>query len=71
MVNELLETIAEALELESVGPEAKAGEPEQWDSLGHLRIILAVEERFKVRFKTDQLATLDSVAALWDAINGD
>lgn len=69
-MNELLETIADALDLSSITEDAKAGDPEAWDSLGHLRIILAVESKYGVQFKTEIIPTLDSATSLWDAING-
>jgi acyl carrier protein len=39
-----------------------------WDSLGHLRLIMAVEEAFAVRFTTEEIPTLLSVRLLCDAL---
>jgi acyl carrier protein len=36
----------------------------EWDSLGHLQVLLAVETRFGARFCTELLPDLDSVRAL-------
>ncbi len=35
-----------------------------WNSLGHLQVILAVETSFGVRFRSAEMPTLDSIAAL-------
>jgi acyl carrier protein len=37
---------------------------EDWDSLAQVSLIAAVEKSFRVRFLADDLAAIDSVAAL-------
>lgn len=39
-----------------------------WDSQGHVRLILALEERFGVEFGDDQIVELVSVAAILQAL---
>jgi acyl carrier protein len=39
-----------------------------WDSLGHLRLIVALEGEFGIRFRTDRIARLTSLALLLDEI---
>jgi acyl carrier protein len=39
-----------------------------WDSLKHIDLIVAVEDRFGVRFKTAEVARLDDVGALIDLL---
>ena len=36
----------------------------EWDSIGHLNLMLALEERFGTAFSVDEMAALDSVAAI-------
>lgn len=36
----------------------------EWDSLGHLNLMLALEEAFDVSFSVDEMADLVSVAAI-------
>jgi acyl carrier protein len=36
----------------------------EWDSLGHLNLMLALEERFGTSFSVDEMAALDSVATI-------
>ena len=66
----LIETIAQALDA-PVTAESRAGDPVVWDSLGHLRVILAVEEEFKVMFRTALIPDLGSVAAIADALRAE
>jgi acyl carrier protein len=37
---------------------------EEWDSLGHLRLIIAVEKEFNVHFNTDTIPRLNSFGIL-------
>ena len=36
----------------------KAGDFEEWDSLGHLNFLLAVERHFKIKFSMEQMTEL-------------
>lgn len=35
-----------------------------WDSLAHVKLIIAIEEEFDMKFRTDQVANTASVAEL-------
>ena len=41
---------------------------EGWDSLGHIELILAIEEAFDVKFSTELIRKLVSVKALQNAL---
>ena len=41
---------------------------EQWDSLKHMHLMLALEEEFGIEFDDEELSKLASAAALLDAI---
>lgn len=62
--------VAEALEV----PERQLDEgltraqAPTWDSLTHLRLVGLLEEELGVRFPMSQVAELDSVAAIVDAV---
>jgi len=45
-------------------PETKARDVEGWDSLAHVRIVVAVEQEFGVRFDMAEITNLDSVGDL-------
>lgn len=63
---ELKEVILKQLNLDDfdLKDETTAPEVPGWDSLNHINIILAVEERFKVKFKSYELLRLKCVGDL-------
>jgi acyl carrier protein len=46
----------------------KMGDIEAWDSLGNFNLLLAIEERFDVRFTMDEMADVKSVAGIVDVL---
>jgi acyl carrier protein len=49
-------------------PEMKASDVPEWDSLNHIALIVAVEARLKIKFKTAELESLRNVGHLVDLI---
>jgi acyl carrier protein len=49
-------------------PELKAGDVAEWDSVTHISLIVAIETRFKIKFKTAELESLRNVGHLVDMI---
>lgn len=41
----------------------------EWDSLGHLGLIAALEEKFKIRFTTDQIVDMRSFEQVCNALS--
>jgi acyl carrier protein len=68
----LLDIVAAVLELPSVSvtDALSSDNCDSWDSMRHLRLVLAVEDGFGVSFDEDEIATLTSVSALLNAIAG-
>ncbi|HWD25522.1 MAG TPA: acyl carrier protein [Rhizomicrobium sp.] len=58
--------VADVLDLGSLHltTQTVASEVEGWDSLNHVRIVVAVEEAFRVRFSTAEIQGLKSVGDL-------
>jgi acyl carrier protein len=54
--------------LDTVPPDANTETFQPWDSLGHMRIIVAVEEQLGVRFATAEIAGLTSIDKLVAAL---
>jgi acyl carrier protein len=48
--------------------ELVAGKIKGWDSLGHLKLIMALEKEFNVRFDTEEIPTLTSFELIDQAI---
>lgn len=45
-----------------VTPETGPGQFPAWDSLGHIQLVAALEEKYGVQFSTDEILNLFSVA---------
>ena len=45
-------------------PTTEANSVDGWDSLAHVRIMIAVEEEFGVRFQTSEITSLKNVGGL-------
>lgn len=54
--------------ISEVTDELSAGAVDAWDSLGHLKLILRVEENFKVKFKTEQIAEATTVRKIYEQL---
>ena len=72
--NEILKSInkimSDTFDLDdlSVTRETTAGEIGEWDSLTHVRLIVAIERAFKIKFSNAEIERLRNVGELVDAI---
>jgi acyl carrier protein len=66
----LVETISRTFKLEpaSISPDTGPDNTNLWDSVGHLTLILEIEEVFGVRFSSEEISSLTSVGRLQEAI---
>jgi acyl carrier protein len=48
--------------------QTKASDVPEWDSLNHINLIVAVESRFRIKFKTAELESLRNVGHLVELI---
>lgn len=66
MIEKVQALIAEALQvsIEQIPPELAFGGIKQWDSMGHMGIMLLLEERFGVPIDADIIGALTSVKAI-------
>lgn len=51
-----------------IGPDTTAQDIEDWDSLMHVSLVVAVEKRFSVRFSSGDVAGLKNVGELVELI---
>jgi acyl carrier protein len=67
----LTNTIAELFGIppDQVGPQTGRDTIADWDSIGHLKLILEVEKVYGIRFPTAELGELTSGAKLQEAID--
>lgn len=70
--SERLRTLAaEILQTElAPGQQLERASCATWDSLNHLRLIIAVEEEFGVRLEPDEIANIASLADLESMLEG-
>jgi acyl carrier protein len=68
---QLAEVIRDVFEDDSVEPTeaTTAKDVEGWDSLGHIRFMVSIEQRFKVKFTIREVGSLQNVGDLLKAIN--
>jgi acyl carrier protein len=67
-VNDVFRDLFEADDL-TVDRHTTAADVPGWDSLMHVRLMLAVEKAFQVRFSSAEVAGLGNVGALVDLLN--
>lgn len=70
VLGEVRQTVAEVFLVDEAQVSAESS-PESlpaWDSLGHLNLVLALEQRFSIMFDPEQVPQLTTVQALADAI---
>ncbi len=57
--------VGEMLETEvASGADLERSAVAKWDSLNHLRVVMAVEEEFGVRFESDEVVQIESLSQL-------
>lgn len=52
-----------------ITPATNAEDIEEWDSLSHIRLIVALERRLKIKFKNSELDGLQNVGGLVKVID--
>ena len=72
---ELLESVrtlladAFTVSKDEIAPDLAFGGLKQWDSMGHMGVMLLLEERFGIPIDADVIGTLTSVPAICEHIN--
>jgi acyl carrier protein len=47
-----------------LAPDMTAADVEGWDSLAHIRLVVSIEEAFKIRFTASEVSALQNVGDL-------
>ncbi len=68
MPPELRQILTNVLQVKSISEQDSAETVATWDSVRHLTLMTAIEERFNVIFSADQMMDLTSVSAIVDAL---
>jgi acyl carrier protein len=63
LINRVQEILAEAIQvpLEDVTPDLALGDLPQWDSMGHMEVMMRLEEIFHLEINADTIAALISI----------
>jgi acyl carrier protein len=66
LIEKVQSVLAEALQLplEQVTPELAFGDLPQWDSMGHMEVMMRLEEHFGVEVNADTIAELISIPTI-------
>ena len=51
-----------------LSPETTADDIEEWDSLSHIQLIVALEKAFKIKFTTAEITSFKDVGQLAESI---
>lgn len=71
---DIFETVAEAIrditgdDEADVTRETVADDIDGWDSMAHVKIILAIEAAFKIRFNVEEVGRIDQVGDIIDMV---
>lgn len=49
-------------------PQTNANDIEDWDSVAQIRLVVAIEKKFGIKFKTDDLENLNNVGEMAELI---
>ncbi len=70
LIDEICKVLAEALHVDSVLKETAFGDLPQWDSMGHMDVMMYLEEKFGVEINADTISNLLSVQLILEHIEG-
>lgn len=73
LFDELRDIMATALEIsgEAIKEDSTMADIEEWDSLGHVHIMVALEQAFDLYMDVEDFAELDSVPAILQYLNNE
>jgi len=62
-LDQIQELLSQALQLpiEQIHPELAFGDYPQWDSMGHMEVMMLLEERYGVEVNADTIGALTSI----------
>jgi acyl carrier protein len=73
--NEILEKLTDifrdVLDNESIqlSPQTTADEIEEWDSLNHIQLVVAIEKSYKIKFTASEIQNWNNVGEMVTSIN--
>jgi acyl carrier protein len=70
VIKEVTAIFIDVLEKEDIvlTDETTANDVEEWDSLAHIRLVVAIENKFKTHFSSREIQSWDNVGEMIDCI---
>jgi acyl carrier protein len=70
ILNDLLEVFVDVFEDEdiSITSQTAASDIEEWDSLNHIQLIVAIEKKFNIRFQSREIQSWKNVGEMIECI---
>lgn len=68
-VKQVIADIVDDVDVDAINDAMTAEDVEGWDSVQHVRILMALERKFKFRFSTDEIEKLKCVGDLVAAVS--
>ncbi|NMC15013.1 MAG: acyl carrier protein [Chloroflexi bacterium] len=70
LIEQVQAALAEALQtpIDEISPELALGDLPQWDSMGHMEVMMVLEQKFGIEINADTISALISVPAICDYI---
>lgn len=67
-LNEIFEDVLDLDETPNLTDETSANDIEEWDSLSHIQLIVAIEKAFKMKFTSAEILTWKNVGEMIETI---
>ena len=67
-LNEIFEDVLDLDETPQLTDTTSANEIEEWDSLSHIQLIVAIEKAFKLKFTSQEILKWNNVGEMVDTI---
>lgn len=71
VLNQATEIFKDTLDNDDIrlSPETTADDIEEWDSLSHIQLIVALEKHFKIKFTTAEITSYKNVGQMAESIS--